>query len=41
MLYGELNEKEILKSDICINVQLIHFAVQQKITQYCKASLLQ
>jgi len=26
---------------IYINVELIHFAVQQKLTQYCKATILQ
>ena len=41
MLYGRLDGKEISKGgDICVHV-LIHFAVQQKLTQLCKATTLQ
>ena len=29
------------KKGICVYVQLIHFAVQQKLTQHCKATILQ
>ena len=42
VLCGDLNAKEIQKKDrIYVYVQLIHFAVQQKIPQYCKATILQ
>ena len=29
------------RGDICIYIKLIHFAMQQKLTQHCKAILLQ
>ena len=41
MLCGDLNGKEIQKKRICVYLQLIHFAVQQKLTQHCKATILQ
>ena len=40
VLYGDLNGKKIPpKKDIYVRTQLIHFAVQQKITQHCKAAI--
>ena len=40
MLCGDLSGKEIQKRrDIC--VQLFHFAIEQKLMQHCKATLLQ
>ena len=41
MLWGDLNEKEIHKRGMYVYVELIHFAVQQKLAQHCKATLLQ
>ena len=41
MLCGDLNGKEIQEEGIYVYVQLIHFAVQQKLTQRCKAARLQ
>ena len=41
MLSGDLNGKEIQEEGILGHVRLIHFAVQQKITQHCKATILQ
>ena len=42
MLCGDLKGKEIQGiGDIYIYVWLIHFAVQQKLTQHCKATILQ
>ena len=38
MLCGGLNGKE---EGIYVHVWLIHFAVQQKLTQHCKATILQ
>ena len=40
---GDLNGKEIQKGGgaIYVNVQLIYFAVWQKLTKYCKANILQ
>ena len=32
VLYGDLNGKEIKKRGVYVNIQLIHFAVQQKLT---------
>ena len=32
MLCGDLNGKEIKKRGVYVNIQLIHFAVQQKLT---------
>ena len=40
MLYGDLNGKEIQKEGMSVYIQLIHFAVQKKLTQHCKATLL-
>ena len=41
VLCGDLNGKGIQKrGDISI-LQLIHFGVQQKLTQHCKATILQ
>ena len=36
----DLNGKEVQKKGIYVYIQLIHFAVQQKLTQYCKAAIL-
>ena len=38
---GDLNVKEIQKEGIYVYVQLIHFAVQQKLAQHCKATISQ
>ena len=41
MYYGDLNGKEVQKGgDIC-TCMVIHFAVQQKLTQHCKVTILQ
>ena len=37
MLCGDLNGKEIQKGEICMHVA-DSFAVQQKLTQHCKAT---
>ena len=39
VLCGDLNGKEIQKEGIYVYIQLIHFAVQQKLTQHCKATV--
>ena len=41
LLCGGLKGKESEKEGICVYAQLIHFAVQQKLVQRCKATLLQ
>ena len=41
VLCGDLFRKEIQKKGIHVYVWLIHFAVQQKLTQHCKATILQ
>ena len=41
MLCGDLSGKEIQKEGIYVYVWLIYFAVQQKVTQHCKATILQ
>ena len=41
VLCSDLNKKEILKRGIYVHVYLIHCAVQQKLAQYCKATILQ
>ena len=41
MISGDLNGKEIQKEGIHVHVWLILFAVQQKLTQHCKAAILQ
>ena len=41
MLCGDLNGKEIQKRGINVSVWMIHFAVQRKLTQQCKATKLQ
>ena len=41
MLSGDLKGKEIQKEGILGYVRLICFVVQQKITQHCKATILQ
>ena len=41
MLCGDLNRKEIQKEGIYVYVKLTHFAVQQKLTQHCKATIFQ
>ena len=41
MLSGDLNGKEIQKREISVYVELIHLAVQQKLTRHCKASIFQ
>ena len=41
VLCGDLNGKEIQKEEIYVYIWLIHFAVQQKLTQQCKATVLQ
>ena len=41
VLCGDLNEKEIQKTGIYVYIQLIHFAVQQKLTQQCKGARCQ
>ena len=38
MLYGDLNGEEIQKD---VQTWLIHVAAQQKLTPYCKATILQ
>ena len=41
VLFGDLNGKEIQKQEIYVYGCLIHLAVQQKLIQYCKATILQ
>ena len=41
MLCGDLNGKELQKEGIYGYVWLIHFAVHLKLTQHCKATVLQ
>ena len=42
MLCGDLNGKEIQNTgEIYVYIQLIHFSVQQKLKQCCKATILQ
>ena len=36
---GDLNEKDIQKRGDILFIQLIHFAVQQKLIQHCKATI--
>ena len=38
---GDLNGKEVQKKRIYVIIQLIHFAVEQNLTQHCKATILQ
>ena len=38
VLYGDLNGKQIQKKSDLLYIQWIHFAVQQKPTQHCKAA---
>ena len=40
-LFGDLNGKEIQKEEINVYGRLVHFAAQQKLIQYCKATILQ
>ena len=40
MLCGDLNEKEIQKEGTYVNTQQVHFAMQQKLTQHCKETIL-
>lgn len=40
-LCDDLNGKKIKKEGIYVHKQLIHYAVQQKLTQHCKATTLQ
>ena len=37
---ADLNGEEIQKRGVCAHIQLIHFAVQQKLAQHCKATEL-
>ena len=39
--HGDLNGKEIQKDGIYVYIWLMHFAVQKKITQHCKATIFQ
>ena len=41
MLHGDLSGKEIQERVIYVYIQLIYFAVQQKLTQHYKATMLQ
>ena len=41
MICGDLNGKEIQKKRRYMFVELIHFAIQQKLTQQYKATILQ
>ena len=43
MLCGDLNGKEIQNEGVYIYIYMynIHFAAQQKLTQHCKATILQ
>ena len=41
LLCGALNGKEIRKVGMCVYVELIHFALQQKRTQHYKAARIQ
>ena len=42
MLCGDLDRKEIQQGgEIYVDIQLIHFTVQQNTTQHCKATLMQ
>ena len=41
VLCGDLNGNEIQKEGIYENVKLTHFAIQQKLTQHCKATIFQ
>ena len=42
MLCGDLNGKEIQKKrGFRYDVQLIHCAIQEKLAQHCKATILQ
>ena len=34
------NEKEYKKKDVCVCIYLNHFAVQQKVTQHSKSTIL-
>ena len=38
VLCGDLNGKQIQKGGMYVHIWLIHFAVQQKLTQHCKAT---
>ena len=39
VLCGDLNRKEMQKERAYVYVQLIHFAIQQKQKQHCKATI--
>ena len=41
MIGGDLHGKEMKKRGDEVYVQLVHFAVQQKLTQHGKAAILQ
>ena len=41
VICGDLNGKEIQKLYIYIYISDVHFDVQQKVTQHCKATSLQ
>ena len=38
---GDLNEKDLQKEGVYVYAWLIHFAVQQKLTQHCNSTILQ
>ena len=38
---GNLNGREVQKEGISVCVRLIHFVVQWRLTQHCKATILQ
>ena len=40
VLCGDLNGEEIQKG-VYVNIELMQFALQQTLTRYCKAALLQ
>ena len=41
VLCGDLNGKKIKRERMYVNIQLIRFAVQQKRTEECEATILQ
>ena len=41
MFCGDLNGKEFKKEGMYVNIELIHFAVEKKLTQHCKGTVPQ
>jgi len=39
--HQEIKKKQGIYVYVCVDVELIHFAIQWKLTQYCKVTILQ